>query len=651
MFKNNFDATYQPLAESLHAKIGTHKVTDDWLVTLSINHLNTIKLEWLDNVHLIYVLPDDAVTRIEKISINTGLRTFLCEGDTPKPSPNGKWIAFIRTEKKEKQLWLMCSDGTDLKQLTYLTNGINFGFYKYNFNLVWSHDSTLIALMYPIGIVKSVIDLIDIKTGQTKRILTTDQFQLRSVSWSLDDKEIFFWKEQTEGESDIKQDQECIQVIRLKDASIRTLAKFDGLQQMLNPVLSPDGKNLAIAYDPDHPYFDTTQHIGIISIFNDSSIKQITHKFKLISQQWSPDSKYIYALRVYGAYKQIYRIDVTKGNVKQITDAPFSIDWRGYTLSPDGTKFAYAAINAHGTQVLRVITADGQLVRDLITIPGTSDDMALSEVREIEWDTINYPVRMRGLLILPLDYQVGMSYPLIIDIHGGGSGASLQLDGAILVSTPLEWQMWAAKGYVVFVPEFRSSGAFGELADTRDHYEQHDLINQDIVDIETGVNKLINDGLIDPERMAVVAHSAGARRANWLVATRHQFRAVISKEGWADELHAVSNPIQAYPLNRVYKHFGGSPQEVPENYLKNSVLHHADSVSIPTLFLMGNPELGGIDFAGTVKLFYDVIQSKNVKTELIFYLDEGHVFEKVSNRLDALKRSQTWIDEHTQSKK
>jgi dipeptidyl aminopeptidase/acylaminoacyl peptidase len=286
-----------------------------------------------------------------------------------------------------------------------------------------------------------------------------------------------------------------------------------------------------------------------------------------------------------------------------------------------------------------------------MTITSATEDMALSEVREIEWDTMNYPVRMRGLFILPLDYQAGIPYPLIIDIHGGGSGASLQLDGAILVSTPLEWQMWAAKGYAVFVPEFRSSGAFGGLADTRDHYEQHDLINQDIVDIETGVNKLISDGFIAPDRMAVIAHSAGARRANWLIATRHQFRAVVSKEGWADELHAVSNPIQAYPLNRVYQHFGGSPQEVPENYLKNSALHYAKDVTVPTLFLMANPELGGIDLAGTVKLFSDVIKSKNVETELIFYPDEGHVFENVSNRLDALKRSQEWIGKHTQSKK
>lgn len=146
--------------------------------------------------------------------------------------------------------------------------------------------------------------------------------------------------------------------------------------------------------------------------------------------------------------------------------------------------------------------------------------------------------------------------------------------------------------------------------------------------------------------MAVIAHSAGARRANWLVATRHQFRAVVSKEGWTDELHPTTHPIEAYPLNRVYRHFGGTPEEVHENYLKNSALFHARGASIPTLFLMGNPELGGIDFSGSVRLFHDSIKAKGVTTEFIYYHNEGHVFEKPENKLNALKRSQEWIDKH-----
>src|SRR5690349_2432322 len=108
---------YQPLAKSLPPKSGTKKVTDEWLVTLPINQLDPVKLEWLDDIHLIAGLPTDSATKIEKINTDSGLRTFLCEGDIPKPSPNGQWIAFVKGDKNESQLWLMRSDGTEINQL------------------------------------------------------------------------------------------------------------------------------------------------------------------------------------------------------------------------------------------------------------------------------------------------------------------------------------------------------------------------------------------------------------------------------------------------------------------------------------------------------------------------------------------------------
>jgi dipeptidyl aminopeptidase/acylaminoacyl peptidase len=250
---------------------------------------------------------------------------------------------------------------------------------------------------------------------------------------------------------------------------------------------------------------------------------------------------------------------------------------------------------------------------------------------------------MRGLLIMPLNYQENTRYPLIVDIHGGGAGARIDMWGGILVNTPLEWHMWAAKGYVVFVPEFRSSASFGSLAISRDNLQNHDLINCDIQDIEAGVDELINKKIVDPQSMAVIGHSAGARRVTWLLTVSHRFRAVISKEGWADEWIDF---LDESPSKRIYTMFGGAPWEVPQNYLKNSALYHCKGVTTPTLFLMGNPELGGADSKDTIHMLYNAIKSQNIETEYLKYSDEGHVFEKHENRRDALARSIQWLDKH-----
>jgi dipeptidyl aminopeptidase/acylaminoacyl peptidase len=370
-------------------------------------------------------------------------------------------------------------------------------------------------------------------------------------------------------------------------------------------------------------------------------VKRLTYEIKLDSPQWSKDGGQIFARRDYGAYKQIYAIDAKTGKPKQITNAPLNIE--NYSLSPDGLQLAWIGQDAQATRVIRIASSDGQNVQDLATIPGASHDMALSEVREIDWKTPDYPTRMRGLLFLPLNYREGVRYPLIVDIHGGDVGAHIYMMGGILVTTPLEWHMWTAKGYAVFVPEFRSSASFGSLAVTRDHLQEYNRLGGDLKDIEAGVDELVARGIADDQRLAIIGHSAGSVRANWFTVSTHRYRAIVSKEGWADEfISALKDP----PSKRRYSQYGGSPWEVPQNYLKNSSLYHSAGATTPTLFFMGNPKLGGVDEFGTVNLLYHAIKAQGVETNLIQYSDEGHVYEQPANRRDVLERSVQWIDAH-----
>jgi len=136
---------------------------------------------------------------------------------------------------------------------------------------------------------------------------------------------------------------------------------------------------------------------------------------------------------------------------------------------------------------------------------------------------------------MPHNYSPQKSYPMLVDIHGGGPGSYIYLAGGILVNTPIEWQMWSAMGIIVFVPEFRSSGVFGSIAITRDIFQNKSLYRADCMDIESGVNALIKDGIVSANAVVALGHSAGARITNWLCVSSTQFCGIISKEGWADE--------------------------------------------------------------------------------------------------------------------
>lgn len=638
------------LTKPLMAKDGTHPVTADWLLAqpnLILDHPN---VKWLDESNLIYALPpmkENKNWEIYTVDTRTHENTFLTEGFAPNPSPDGRWISFVRGQEDEKQLWIIRKDGTNLKRLTDIKGGIG-KYYQFSYDFAWSPDSKFIALSYQPHVdywkdearPDSSIFIINRLTCGIKK-LASFSANIRDISWLPNSNEILFMKERVGILYKEEADYTWVQTLNIHSGNVQTVAQFDGLQQFLQPTASPDGKIIALMYDADNPIFNFMPSIGLIHIneINDlPSINRLTYELKLDSPKWSNSSTHILVRRDYGAYKQIYSISLNTGEVYQITDAPLNIE--NFALSPNGLQLAWVGQDAHGTRIIRTADSNGQNIVDLI-IMHVAKNIELSEVREIAWNVPDYPAQMRGLLILPLKYDATKKYPLIIDIHGGDSGAHIYLMGGLLVTSPLEWQMWATKGYVVFIPEFRSSASFGYLAISRDHLKHHNRIDCDIKDIEAGVDYLIASDIIDSQRMAVIGHSVGAVRANWLAVTTHRYKAVVSKEGWADELLQASN----FPASRrIFTMYGGSPQEVPQNYLKNSALAHSKGATTPTLFIMGNPELGGVDPAKTSLKLYQALKGQSIETQYIEYLDEGHNIEQAINRQDVLKHAINWID-------
>ena len=61
---------------------------------------------------------------------------------------------------------------------------------------------------------------------------------------------------------------------------------------------------------------------------------------------------------------------------------------------------------------------------------------------------------------------------------------------------------------------------------------------------------------------------------------------------------------------------------------------------------MGNPELGGVDPHSTVRWLHVALKWQNIKTEYVYYQDEGHTFERRANKLDALQRIINWLERY-----
>ncbi|PWE18302.1 hypothetical protein DDZ18_01465 [Marinicauda salina] len=93
-------------------------------------------------------------------------------------------------------------------------------------------------------------------------------------------------------------------------------------------------------------------------------------------------------------------------------------------------------------------------------------------------------------------------------------------------------QLLAAKGYLVFQPQFRGSYGFGRAFAEAGHGEWGGLMQDDVTD---GVRSLLEAGLADPERVCIVGFSYGGYAALMgAVKTPDLYRCAVSGAGVAD---------------------------------------------------------------------------------------------------------------------
>jgi dipeptidyl aminopeptidase/acylaminoacyl peptidase len=248
--------------------------------------------------------------------------------------------------------------------------------------------------------------------------------------------------------------------------------------------------------------------------------------------------------------------------------------------------------------------------------------------------------QVEGILELPPDYKKGDKVPLVVEIHGGPTTATyFKLQYWIYGRTLLP-----ARGYAVLCPNYRGSTGYGDKFTTDLIGHENDL---DVEDILKGVDHLVEQGIADPDKLAVTGWSNGGYLTNCIITRTTRFKAAISGAGIVDAIMEWgSNDEPAYAM--VFKQ--GLPWTNPEKYHKASSTYQLDKVRTPTLIHVG----GNDDRCppGHSRMLYRTLKEYlHVPTELVVYPGEGHGIMKYRNRRAKLEWDLAWLDRHVLGKK
>jgi dipeptidyl aminopeptidase/acylaminoacyl peptidase len=269
--------------------------------------------------------------------------------------------------------------------------------------------------------------------------------------------------------------------------------------------------------------------------------------------------------------------------------------------------------------------------RGELTPPGDRylRDRVVAENRVVTWENEGH--KLEGVLTVPPPGVASAPYKILVYPHGGPHSRSTP-------SFNLVAQIFAARGYLVFEPNFRGSAGYGQKFIDAD---RRDFGGGDMRDILSGVDHLVRQKLADPERQFVYGSSYGGFMTSWLVGHTKQFKAAAMQNAVTD-LNAMwgLSDLQSW----TEWEFGGRPWETPELMRKHSPITYIGEVRTPTLVLHAREDRRCPLPMGL--MFYRSLERAGVPTEMVIYPGEGHPIKQPRHREDLLRRILAWFDRY-----
>lgn len=195
-------------------------------------------------------------------------------------------------------------------------------------------------------------------------------------------------------------------------------------------------------------------------------------------------------------------------------------------------------------------------------------------------------------------------------IHGGPAWASFPIfSDCFNEKYPIE--QFIEKGFIVLEPNYRGSSGYGNEF-LKANYRKLGIVNYD--DVISGVDKLVEKGMVDKDRVGVMGWSNGGYISAFCSTFSSRFKAISVGGGITNWRTHYANTDIPYFI-RMY--LGNTPWNDPEIYTKTSPMTYIKLACTPTLIQHGEKD-ARVPTPNAYEL-YQGLRDMEVDTELIFF--------------------------------
>ena len=395
-----------------------------------------------------------------------------------------------------------------------------------------------------------------------------------------------------------------------------------------SPVYSPDGRWIAYRSQARAGYEADLWELWLYDRAGGES-KRIAAVFPnwIESIAWNPDGKSLFVTAPLKAKHAIY--EITLDGRARLLDNTASAD--AVDVSRDGKTIYFQMSTLRRPADLYSLVRGGSLKRLTRDNDALLAQIVMGEVSETTWPGAD-GTPIQGWLVKPPSFDASKKYPAIVLIHGGPQGAWSD-------AWSYRWnpQMFAARGYVVLMPNPRGSSGFGQK-----FVEEisRDWGGKVYTDIMNAVDWLASQPFVNPDRIGAAGASYGGYMVNWILGHTNRFKALVSHAGVynLESMFGVSEELWFTEWE-----FGGPPWENPELYERWSPHRFVKNFATPTLVTHGE-----LDFRvpiGEAFQLFTALQRRGVPSKMLYFPDEGHWVLKPQNSKLWYEVVGEWMDQ------
>jgi dipeptidyl aminopeptidase/acylaminoacyl peptidase len=344
-----------------------------------------------------------------------------------------------------------------------------------------------------------------------------------------------------------------------------------------------------------------------------------------------------------GKQDGFYKVDVKSGTSVRLAEngkcyTCMNVNGGGFSgAAQDESELVYFSEDAQHEPNLWVSNPSFRAPRQLTHLNPQFDKYRMGEPRLISWlnddgETLN------GALLLPAGFRKGVRYPLLVWVYGGESLSNHFNQFAFEGSGAFNMQLFATRGFAVLFPDapLHLGTTMADLGKA----------------VLPGVNKAIEIGIADPERLGLMGHSFGGYCTVALIVQTRRFKAAVEADGLGDlfglygEMSKSGTAYGASVVEHGQVQMGGTPWEFRDRYTENSPIFYLDRIETPLLLVHGSEDLAVAPFLGD-ELFVG-LRRLGKRAVYAKYVGEDHSPLQWSypNQFDFCNRVLAWFEKY-----